>query len=111
MSNDTNQQEVREMWERWMTREILPSMDQDFYAFVQSEIARAGRMPDDIVDAVEKALTRAWSLGQTYSYQADSEYTSLNRKADLTQEKFQQLRDETCALLSASPQPTRKERE
>lgn len=43
-------------------------------------------------------LKRAFSLGQTYWQQADSEYTSHHRKADVTRQKF----DELCAKYSAA---------
>ena len=45
---------------------------------------------------VTDALRRAFSLGQTYWQQADSEYyTSHHRKADATRAKFQELCERT----------------
>lgn len=58
-------------------------------------------MSDDFADAVSKALRRAYSLGQTYWQQADSESYSQNRKADDTSRKFAALVDETRALALA----------
>lgn len=49
-------------------------------------------------DGVVADLKRAFSLGQTYWQQADSEYTSHHRKADVTRQKF----DELCAKYSAA---------
>jgi len=64
-------------------------------------------MSDDQINAVEKALNRAWNLGQTYWQQADSQYASMNRKSDETRQKFLALVDETKAALSrtAETQP------
>jgi hypothetical protein len=59
-------------------------------------------MTDDIIDAVSKALRRAWQLGQTFWQQADSESWTQQAKSDGTQKKFEALVDETRALLSAS---------
>lgn len=55
----------------------------------------------DVVDAVSKAMRRAWSLGQTYWQQADSESWSQNKKADETQYKFIALVDETRAAIES----------
>lgn len=67
-------------------------------------------MTDDTIDAVSKAMRRAWQLGQTYRRQADSDSYEQQDKADETQKKFESLVDETRALLSASeaaaPQPS-----
>lgn len=57
------------------------------------------RRPD--LDMMEAALRRAFSLGQTYWAQADSEYTSQHRKADETRAKFDALVTETAAALIA----------
>jgi hypothetical protein len=60
-------------------------------------------------DAMRAALRRAFSLGQTYWQQADSEYTSQHRKADETQAKFDTLVAETVAAIVAelaAPAPT-----
>jgi hypothetical protein len=43
------------------------------------------------------ALKRAYYLGQTYWQQADSEYQSQWKKADVTQESFRQLVEDTVA--------------
>ncbi|MBT2299207.1 hypothetical protein J7E70_01895 [Variovorax paradoxus] len=51
---------------------------------------------------VEKALRRAYSLGQTYWQQADSESYSQNKKSDETAAKFEALVSETIAY---PPQP------
>lgn len=59
---------------------------------------------EDLADLVSKALTRAWSLGQIYWQQADSEYASEWKKSDETQAKFNQLVEETRAVaLAAAP--------
>ena len=67
-------------------------------------------MTDDIADLVSKALRRAWQLGQTYWQQADSEYVSESKKADATQDMFNQLVEATRAAIltansSAQPAP------
>jgi len=56
---------------------------------------------EGMADAVSIALRKAWQLGQTYWQQADSEYTSDHRKAEVTQATFQQLVDETRAAVLA----------
>jgi len=53
-------------------------------------------------ETVRKALQRAYSLGQTYWQQADSESFSQNRKADETAAKFQALVEETVACVLAT---------
>ena len=58
-------------------------------------------MTDEQLDVVTKALRRAWSLGQTYWSQADSESYSQNRRADETQLKFERLVEDTRAALAA----------
>lgn len=45
-------------------------------------------------DKATKALFRAWSLGQKYWQQADSDSYTQNAKATMTQKKFQELIDE-----------------
>lgn len=50
---------------------------------------------EDLADMVSKALKEAWRLGQIYWHQADSEYTSNHKKADETQNKFNDLVDKT----------------
>ena len=61
-------------------------------------------MNDKTEQTVTDALRRAFSLGQIYWQQADSEYTSQHRKADATRAKFQELcerTDDTIAALRA----------
>ena len=52
-------------------------------------------MNDKTEQTVTDALRRAFSLGQIYWQQADSEYTSQHRKADATRAKFQELCERT----------------
>lgn len=40
---------------------------------------------------IKEILNKAFSLGQTYWQQADSEYVSQHKKADLTLDKFNEL--------------------
>ena len=56
-------------------------------------------MNEDLQDLVRKAMIRAWSLGQTYWQQADSEYYSQNKKSDETQQKFYALVDEVIMAI------------
>jgi hypothetical protein len=56
----------------------------------------------EIVETVRTAMRRAYSLGQTYWQQADSEYTSQNKKADVTAGRFIELIDDTCAKVESS---------
>lgn len=56
----------------------------------------------DLAEVVCTALRRAWSLGQTYWSQADSESTSQWKKADGTQAAFNQLVSETRTAVLAS---------
>ena len=55
----------------------------------------------DLPAMVSKALREAYSLGQRYWQQADSEYISQHKKADDTRAKFLALVEETCAALAA----------
>lgn len=50
---------------------------------------------------IEKALRKAYSLGQRYWQQADSEYVSQNKKASATEAEFDALISTTMAELSA----------
>ena len=50
-------------------------------------------------EEIRKALKEAFKLGQTYWQQADSEYTSQHRKADVTRDKFTTLVEETITKL------------
>lgn len=52
-------------------------------------------------EVVRKALLRAYSLGQKYWQQADSESYKQNAKADITDATFRQLIVDTCAALDA----------
>ncbi|MBT2300415.1 hypothetical protein J7E70_08045 [Variovorax paradoxus] len=52
---------------------------------------------------IEKALRRAYSLGQTYWQQADSESYSQNKKSDETAAKFEALVSETVAASPPAP--------
>ena len=58
-------------------------------------------------DSVRNAMRRAYSLGQTYWQQADSEYTSQHRKADETARKFEQLLLDTMTAVNTSDELTR----
>jgi hypothetical protein len=49
---------------------------------------------------IAKALNRAFMLGQRYWQQADSEYTSYHKKADVTRSEFNALVAETVALAA-----------
>ena len=49
------------------------------------------------------ALTKAFLLGQVYWQQADSEYESQWKKADVTREKYNALLEETAAKYRSSP--------
>lgn len=63
-------------------------------------------IPDeDRIDQVSLAMRKAYSLGQTYWMQADSESLSQQRKSDATAEKFEALMEETKAMLSSTPTP------
>jgi hypothetical protein len=50
-------------------------------------------------DKIIKALKQAYSLGQVYWQQADSEYSSQWKKADATEAKFDKLVEEIEQLL------------
>ena len=63
------------------------------------EIERLRADADNAADTAVIALRKAWQLGQTYWQQADSEYTSYHAKADVTQQKFKTLCDETSAAM------------
>jgi hypothetical protein len=56
------------------------------------------------VALLEKALRRAFALGQDYWADADSESYSANRRADDRRQKFETLVSETLASLAAQPQ-------
>lgn len=50
--------------------------------------------PEDQADMVSKALIKAWRLGQIYWQHVDSEYYSMNKKADDIQADFGKLINE-----------------
>jgi len=75
-------------------------------AEVRTLAAAEQQEPTDSTEIVGKALGRAFSLGQTYWQQADSESYKQNKKAGETQEKYEALRTETLATLAA---PLRRE--
>lgn len=54
---------------------------------------------DDCADMVTKALRRAWSLGQTYCQQADSDSFVQNKRADKTAAMFAELVNSTHTAL------------
>lgn len=55
----------------------------------------------EIAETLEKALRRAYNLGQIYWQQADSESYAQNRRAAETQSKFEALASETMEALFA----------
>lgn len=94
-----------------IAREALASAQQADHIGDVSEMVAAPVVPADVIDAVSKALRKAWQLGQTYWQQADHEFASYHRKADETQAKFDALVDETRALFDAtSPAPEQREK-
>jgi hypothetical protein len=68
-------------------------------AFCAGAVIALARAPKAEPD-VEKALRRAFSLGQTYWQQADSESYTQNRLSDVTREKFEALVAVTLASLA-----------
>lgn len=52
-------------------------------------------------DELRKALKRAYSLGQTYWSQADSEYHSDWKRADVTAATFNEFVETTVASFEA----------
>lgn len=60
---------------------------------------------------LRKAMERAFNLGQTYWQQADSEFTSQHRKADVTMQTFRDLAAATCAQHDGSLTAAEAERE
>jgi hypothetical protein len=53
-------------------------------------------------DQLRQALRRAWSMGQAYWSQVDSESYSDNRRSDVTLQKYRDFVEETVASLSQS---------
>lgn len=56
----------------------------------------------DTADLVSKALRKAWQLGQDYWQHANSEYRSDWRKVDATRYAFDQLVEDTKAILTSN---------
>ena len=56
------------------------------------------------IETMKMALKRAFNLGQTYWQQADSEYTSHWKKADITKASFEQLVEDTCQVIEQTQQ-------
>ena len=54
---------------------------------------------------IEKALSRAFSLGQTYWQQADSDSWKENKKSSSTREDYNHLVQDTLALFSSGQKP------
>ncbi len=59
----------------------------------------------DQIEVVRKALSRAFSLGQTYWYEADSESYAANKRSVITRQKFDDLVEETTVALTAAMRP------
>jgi hypothetical protein len=57
---------------------------------------------DAIANAVAAALRRAYSLGQTYWQQADSDSYAQNRRSEETRQKFERLVAETRDLIESA---------
>ena len=57
----------------------------------------------DAVDAeqIKSGLNRAFSMGQNYWADADSESYKANKRGDAIRQKFIEMRDELCAAISA----------
>ena len=64
--------------------------------------------PYEALELQAKALSRAWSLGQTYWQQADSNSYSQNKKSDETQEKFNVLVDAVRLAVALNKGGTKK---
>jgi hypothetical protein len=69
---------------------------------MKEDSSERAQLSDDTIDAVSKALRRAWQLGQTYWQQADSDFDDGGARSGVTQKKFETLLDETSALLAAA---------
>lgn len=59
-------------------------------------------VPEDAIDAVSKAMTKAWQLGQDYWRQADGDTQAEWDESGHTEVRFQTLLDETTSMLAAS---------
>ena len=56
-------------------------------------------------EEIRAALRLAFNLGQTYWQQADSDYTSQWKKADVTLAKFKQLIEDTVSSFDDNAIP------
>jgi len=56
-------------------------------------------------EEIRAALRLAFNLGQTYWQQADSDYTSQWKKADVTLAKFKQLVEDTVSSFEENAIP------
>ena len=56
--------------------------------------------------AVDKALRRAYGLGQKYWQQADSDSFVQHKRSEETAAQFSALKAETMAMMDAAPQAT-----
>lgn len=72
------------------------------------EECRKEAVPEDVIDAVSKAMRQSFQLGQLYWQQADSDSFSQNKKADATQLTFDSLVDEIRTMLASAPKPEAK---
>jgi hypothetical protein len=96
-----------EQLEKWIKENEFNQIAGEKPFVVRSEDLRAlfdGKVlvPVDAAAQVEKALKRAFNLGQIYWQQADSESYSQNRKSDETQQRFTALVGEISSMLTAS---------
>jgi hypothetical protein len=64
--------------------------------------AAAEKPTGDLTEKVRRAMIRAYGFGQTWWQQADSEYASENKRADVTAGRFIELTDELCAAIPAN---------
>jgi hypothetical protein len=58
---------------------------------------------EDLADAVSKALNKAFSLGQTYCQQAESDSFAANKRSEQTQNRFDELVAQTRAQVLGAP--------
>ena len=111
---DVENHRLRRAMQKIMAR-LADLLDEDQFGNIESIVTEAGVEPpehaaqaapavaaisDDALDVVDKALVRAWNLGQTYWQHANSEYASQWKKADATYESYQRLRNDTRAALT-----------
>ncbi len=81
-----------------LTKELLPYQERAAIAEQQRDELLAAL--EDAQDIASKTAQKAWSLGQTYWQQVDSEYQSQWKKADETQAKFQQVVDDARSAIA-----------